>query len=90
MAQGGAEVSASPQGKGVGLFALGGSPGDNGLKIEDQIKDPKVKKGVVSKGGECLYVGEADILKWVLFAELEESAVNYCHKVLVRCCRCFN
>lgn len=40
----GDEVSASPQGKGVGVFALGSSSGDNGLKMEDEIKDPKVCK----------------------------------------------
>lgn len=38
----GEEVSTSPQGKGVGVFALSTSPGDNGLMMEDQIKDPKV------------------------------------------------
>lgn len=36
------EVSTSPQGKGVGIFALSTSPGDNGLMMEEQIKDPKV------------------------------------------------
>lgn len=45
----GGEVSASPQGKGVGVgvFALGSSPGDNGLNMEDEIKDPKVTPGPV-------------------------------------------
>ena len=38
----GEEVSTSPQGKGVGIFALSTSPGDNGLMMEEQIKDPKV------------------------------------------------
>ena len=41
--QGAAEVSASPQGKGVGVFALGTSPGENGIPMEEQIKDPKVE-----------------------------------------------
>lgn len=39
----GAEVSTSSQGKGVGVFALSTSPGENGLPMEDQIKDPKVQ-----------------------------------------------
>lgn len=38
----GTEVSCSPQGKGVGLFALSTSPGEDGLSMDDQIKDPKV------------------------------------------------
>jgi hypothetical protein len=38
----GGEVSASPQGKGVGLFALSTSPADIGLMMEEKIKDPKV------------------------------------------------
>lgn len=37
----GAEVSTSPQGKGVGVFALSG---ENGLAMEDQMKDPKVNE----------------------------------------------
>lgn len=36
----GAKVSTSPQGKGVGVFAIGAS-GENGMRM-DQIKDPKV------------------------------------------------
>ena len=41
MTQGG-EVSTSPQGKGVGVFALSASSGENVLAMEDQMKDPKV------------------------------------------------
>lgn len=37
-----AGVSSSPQGRGVGLFALSSSPSDSGLSMDDQIKDPKV------------------------------------------------
>lgn len=45
----GEEVSTSPQGKGVGIFALGTSPGDNGLMLEDRIKDPKVCRYIATR-----------------------------------------
>lgn len=40
----GGVVSTSPQGKGVGVFAMSGSPGSkNGLKVTGGVhKDPKV------------------------------------------------
>ena len=46
------EVCASSQGKGVGVFALGTSSGsENGFKMEEEVKDPKV----------CLFVcGDPD------------------------------
>lgn len=40
----GAEVSASPLGKGVGVFGLIASPSENGITMDDQIKDPKVNR----------------------------------------------
>lgn len=39
----GAEVSASPLGKGVGVFGLIASPSENGITMDDQIKDPKLQ-----------------------------------------------
>ena len=40
--QGSGETKTSPQGKGVGLFGLEGSPTVNG-QVEDPAKDPKVR-----------------------------------------------
>lgn len=37
------DVSVSPQGKGVGVFGLEGSPGVSGIKNEGPLKDPKVQ-----------------------------------------------
>ena len=37
-------VSVSPQGKGVGVFGLEGSPGICGHECDGQLKDPKVSR----------------------------------------------
>ncbi len=38
----GGKVFNSPQGKGVGIFAIGSSPGENGIGMANHVKDPKV------------------------------------------------
>lgn len=46
-----AVVSVSPQGKGVGVFGLEGSPGMTGDNSDEPLKDPKVSRFLVV----CIY-----------------------------------
>lgn len=76
-----AVVSVSPQGKGVGVFGLEGSPGMTGDNTDGPLKDPKVSR--------LLVVTKACVHSLSAFIHLYNFSFSLCPQLLksLKTCR---
>ena len=66
-------VSVSPQGKGVGVFGLEGSPGMTGDNTDGPIKDPKVGTRFACTVHSCVHIMLVYILCYYTLVQFSAS-----------------